>query len=112
MPDCIEHLVSPFSARQVRDGFKNEWAVSGRPPISKAADIVWYIWVAVSSQLPLMQTRRLIFSPFKLVPVLYLAGLALLPKQFRQERPAGKQEPDEYALRNGYTDEARYGDRN
>ena len=100
------------SARQVRDGFKNEWAVSGRPPISKAADIVWYIWVAVSSQLSSIRTRKLMFSLFKLVPVLYLAGLALLPKQFRQERPRHKQAPsDEYAMRSSYTDEPRYSDR-
>ncbi|EGO00418.1 hypothetical protein SERLA73DRAFT_89398 [Serpula lacrymans var. lacrymans S7.3] len=53
---------------QVRTGFKYEWlyhAHHGR--ISNAAQIVWYVWVV-------------------LLPVLYLAGLSLLPKQFSQER--------------------------
>ncbi|KAI0708955.1 hypothetical protein C8T65DRAFT_204648 [Cerioporus squamosus] len=79
---------------QVRNGFSEEWTrVSGRPPISNAVNIVWYVWVV-------------------LVPVLYLAGLALLPKQFRQERPRQKQAPSEdYAMRPGYTDEPRYSDR-
>ncbi|KAI0743639.1 hypothetical protein C8Q80DRAFT_1106923 [Daedaleopsis nitida] len=87
-------LVIGLSFYQVRTGYKTEWVkTTGRPPIGKAADIVWYIWVV-------------------LVPVLYFAGLALLSKQFRQERPAGKQaQPDEYALRNSYADEPRYTDR-
>lgn len=34
---------------QVRDGYKEEWPeVSGRAPLPKAADIVYYIWVVVS----------------------------------------------------------------
>ncbi|TFK91609.1 hypothetical protein K466DRAFT_515061 [Polyporus arcularius HHB13444] len=87
-------LVIGLAFYQVRNGFTEEWTrVSSRPPISKAANIVWYVWVA-------------------LVPVLYLAGLALLPKQFRQERPQQKQAPsDDYAMRPSYTDEPRYSDR-
>ncbi|RPD59755.1 hypothetical protein L227DRAFT_575750 [Lentinus tigrinus ALCF2SS1-6] len=78
---------------QVRNGYNEEWtSVSGRPPISNAANIVWYVWVV-------------------LVPVLYLAGLAFLPKQLRQERPTPKAPSEEYSLRPSYADEPRYSDR-
>ncbi|KAI1794222.1 CBD9-like protein [Ganoderma leucocontextum] len=84
-------LIIGLAFAEVRSGFHDEWPkLSGRPPISKAADIVWYVWVA-------------------LIPLLYLAGLALLPKQFRQERP-GKKSPSDYA-HEGYNDEPRYSDR-
>ncbi|KAK0455199.1 uncharacterized protein EV420DRAFT_588134 [Desarmillaria tabescens] len=52
---------------QVRTGYKTEWPRTiGRSDISKGADIIWYIWVVVA-------------------PLLYFAGLAFLPKQYRQE---------------------------
>ncbi|KIY67078.1 hypothetical protein CYLTODRAFT_15119 [Cylindrobasidium torrendii FP15055 ss-10] len=52
---------------QVRLGYRTTWPlVTGRGAVGKGADIVWYIWVV-------------------LVPLAYIAGLALLPKQFRQE---------------------------
>ncbi|EIW63574.1 uncharacterized protein TRAVEDRAFT_161917 [Trametes versicolor FP-101664 SS1] len=71
-------LIIALAFYQVRTGFRTEWpAMSGRPPISNAANIVWYIWVV-------------------LVPVLYFAGLALLPRQFRMERPHRKAPSDEY----------------
>ncbi|KAG7439470.1 CBD9-like protein [Guyanagaster necrorhizus] len=54
---------------QVRTGYKTEWpSATGRGDIAKGADIVWYIWVVV--------------------PLLYFAGLAFLPKQYRQEAAA------------------------
>ncbi|OJT06970.1 hypothetical protein TRAPUB_2171 [Trametes pubescens] len=71
-------LIIGLAFYQVRTGFRTEWpARSGRPAISNAANIVWYIWVV-------------------LVPVLYFAGLALLPRQFRMERPHRKAPSDEY----------------
>ncbi|KAI0369695.1 hypothetical protein BV20DRAFT_1053069 [Pilatotrama ljubarskyi] len=77
---------------QVRNGFRTEWpAQSGRPPISNAANIVWYVWVV-------------------LVPVLYFAGLALLPRQFRQERPHQKAPSDEFRMRGQSEDSPRYND--
>lgn len=42
-------LIIALAFYQVRTGFRTEWpAMSGRPPISNAANIVWYIWVVVS----------------------------------------------------------------
>ncbi|KAI0674858.1 hypothetical protein C8Q78DRAFT_988665 [Trametes maxima] len=70
-------LIVALAFYQVRSGFRTEWKQSGRPPISNAANIVWYVWVV-------------------LVPVLYFAGLALLPRQFRQERPHHKAPSDEF----------------
>ncbi|KAI0630134.1 hypothetical protein C8Q77DRAFT_244220 [Trametes polyzona] len=71
-------LIIALGFYQVRSGFHTEWAaVSGRPPISNAANIVWYVWVV-------------------LIPVLYFAGLALLPRQFRMERPHQKAPSDEF----------------
>ncbi|KAL0563783.1 hypothetical protein V5O48_018280 [Marasmius crinis-equi] len=52
---------------QVRNGYRVEWPrVSGRGPVANGANVIWYIWVV-------------------LLPVLYLIGLAFLPKQFKQE---------------------------
>ncbi|KAK0462503.1 uncharacterized protein EV420DRAFT_1192002 [Desarmillaria tabescens] len=55
---------------QVRTGYKTEWPMTtGRGDIANGANVIWYIWVVV-------------------VPLLYLAGLAFLPKQYRQEAAA------------------------
>ncbi|TBU25164.1 CBD9-like protein [Dichomitus squalens] len=84
-------LIVALAFYEVRIGFHHEWdTLSGRPPIGKGADIVWYIWVA-------------------LIPIAYLAGLVLLPKQFRQERPSMKASQSEYPLQD--SDEGRYTDR-
>ncbi|KIM75769.1 hypothetical protein PILCRDRAFT_663916 [Piloderma croceum F 1598] len=65
-------LLIALAFYQVRVGYRHEWpAQTGRDPLPKAADIVWYIWVV-------------------LLPVIYFAGLALLPRQFRQERMSYK----------------------
>ncbi|KAI0073039.1 hypothetical protein K474DRAFT_1667071 [Panus rudis PR-1116 ss-1] len=56
-------------------GFKTEWPMTtGRAPIPNAANIVWIVWVV-------------------LIPVVYFAGVALLRRQFRQERAP---KPDPY----------------
>ncbi|KAI0769437.1 CBD9-like protein [Trametes elegans] len=82
-----------FAFYQVRTVFREEWPrTSGRPPISKAVDIVWYIWVA-------------------LVPVLYFAGLVLLPRQFRLERPHKRAPSDEYPMGGQYHDRPSYSAR-
>ncbi|EMD33767.1 hypothetical protein CERSUDRAFT_87110 [Gelatoporia subvermispora B] len=61
-------LIIGIAFYQVRTGFKTEWvnAVGPIHPISNAANIVWIVWVV-------------------LIPLLYFGGLALLPRQFRQE---------------------------
>jgi len=60
-------LIIALAFYQVRTGYKDEWSLAtGRDPLPKAADIVFYIWAVI-------------------IPVLYFAGLALLPKQFKQE---------------------------
>jgi len=57
---------------QVRTGYVVEYPrATGRDPLPKAADIIFYIWTA-------------------LIPLLYLAGLGLLPKQFSQESASRK----------------------
>ncbi|KAH9931172.1 uncharacterized protein BXZ73DRAFT_47488 [Epithele typhae] len=69
---------------QVHTGYALAWpATSGRPALSSSVNTAWLAWVVI-------------------IPVLYFAGLAFLPKQFRQERPAQKQEV--------YADEPRYTD--
>ncbi|KAL6303522.1 hypothetical protein BKA93DRAFT_818015 [Sparassis latifolia] len=60
-------VIIGLSFYQVRTGYRDEWEISTGRGISNAANIVWYIWIV-------------------LLPVLYLAGLALLPRQFKQER--------------------------
>jgi len=69
---------------QVRSGYRTEYPMAtGRDPLPRAADIVFYIWAA-------------------LVPVLYLAGLALLPKQFNQEAVSRRNKETNYEMRDGY----------
>ncbi|KAG6842071.1 hypothetical protein C0991_002725 [Blastosporella zonata] len=52
---------------QIHDGFTSEWPrTTGREPLSNGIKILFYVWIA-------------------LITLLYFAGLALLPKQFRQE---------------------------
>jgi hypothetical protein len=52
---------------QTRTGYRTEWPLLvGLGNISNAVSIVWYVWVV-------------------LLAVLYLVGLSLLPRQFRQE---------------------------
>ncbi|KII92708.1 hypothetical protein PLICRDRAFT_481813 [Plicaturopsis crispa FD-325 SS-3] len=59
-----------FAFYEVRTGYSQEWPnQTGRGKLPRAIPIVWYIWIV-------------------LLPVLYLAGLALLPKQFKQEASA------------------------
>ncbi|KAI0661383.1 CBD9-like protein [Cubamyces menziesii] len=85
-------LIVGLAFYQVRSGFRTEWPkTSGRPPISNAANIVWYVWVV-------------------LVPVLYFSGLALLRRQFRLERPHSKAPSDEFTMRNRYHDQPPYSD--
>ncbi|KAH9859060.1 hypothetical protein C2E23DRAFT_880437 [Lenzites betulinus] len=74
-------IIIALAFYQVRTGFRTEWvAATGRNPISNSANIVWYVWVV-------------------LVPVLYFAGLAFLPRQFRMERPHQKAPSDEFTQR-------------
>ncbi|KAL0067392.1 AdoMet-homocysteine methyltransferase [Marasmius tenuissimus] len=73
---------------QVRTGYKYEWpATTGRGDLGKGVDIVWYAWVV-------------------LLPVLYAAGLAFLPKQFRQEKEQRYNTARMSLDRNRYSDEA------
>jgi len=59
-----------LSLYQVHRGYSYEWPLAtGRGPVPKGVNIVWYIWIV-------------------LLPVLYAAGLTFLPRQFRQESEA------------------------
>ncbi|OCB92085.1 CBD9-like protein [Sanghuangporus baumii] len=62
-------LVIGLSFYQVRTGYKGEWESMGRGPAPKGVNEAWIAWVVV-------------------LPILYAAGLALLPRQYRQERDA------------------------
>lgn len=63
-------LIIGLAFYQVRTGYSDVWMyATGRDPLPRAADIVWYVWVVF-------------------IPVLYFAGFAFLPKQFRQESAA------------------------
>ncbi|KAI9061725.1 CBD9-like protein [Trametes sanguinea] len=74
-------LIVGLAFYQVRSGYHSEWpTTSGRPPIDNGANIVWCVWVV-------------------LVPVLYIAGLAFLPRQIRQERPHKQAPSDEFTMR-------------
>jgi len=59
-------LIIGLAFYQVRTGYTVEWPLKTGLAIPNAVHIVWYVWVV-------------------LLPVLYFAGLALLPRQFRQE---------------------------
>ncbi|KIK69377.1 hypothetical protein GYMLUDRAFT_53798 [Collybiopsis luxurians FD-317 M1] len=60
---------------QVRSGYKTEWLKAvGRGEIIEDADLFWYAWVVI-------------------LPILYLTGLAFLPKQLRQEKITPKASP-------------------
>ncbi|KAJ3971156.1 CBD9-like protein [Lentinula raphanica] len=55
---------------QVRSGYSTEWPMMvGREELMEGADIVWYAWAVI-------------------LPLLYFAGLVLLPKQLKQEEAA------------------------
>ncbi|OSC96566.1 CBD9-like protein [Trametes coccinea BRFM310] len=85
-------LIIGLAFYQVRSGYRSEWpATSGRPPIDNGANIVWYVWVV-------------------LVPVLYIAGLAFLPRQLRQERPHKQAPSDEFTMREREYGQPRYSD--
>ncbi|KAF8586721.1 hypothetical protein K439DRAFT_1631448 [Ramaria rubella] len=66
---------------QVRLGYSEEWPnTTGRGPLGSGINIVWIVWVV-------------------LLAVLYLGGLAYLPRQFRQERANKHQkQTEEYRL--------------
>lgn len=69
-------LVIGLAFYQVRSGFGTEWPLKTGRSAPNAVNIVWYVWVV-------------------LLPVLYFAGLALLPRQFRQERQNRSKNIDE-----------------
>ncbi|KAF9789870.1 CBD9-like protein [Thelephora terrestris] len=70
---------------QVHTGYKDEFPLyTDQGPLPHAADIIFYVWVV-------------------LIPVLYLAGLAFLPKQFSQEADSRqKRAAASYEMRGGY----------
>lgn len=89
-------LVIGLAFYQVRSGFGTEWPLKTGRSAPNAVNIVWYVWVVVSFFFRQVQTSLYpYFHPPKLLPVLYFAGLALLPRQFRQERQNRSKNIDE-----------------
>lgn len=59
-------LTVALSFYQVRTGYRTEWPVVGRGPAPSGVNTAWIVWVIV-------------------LPLLYIGGLALLPRQYRLE---------------------------
>lgn len=73
-----------LSFYQVHTGYEDEYPdATGQEPLPKAADIIFYVWLV-------------------LIPVLYLAGLGFLPKQFSQEAASRAKQASNYEMRGGY----------
>jgi len=70
-------LIIGLAFYQVKSGFDTEWTLKTGRKIPGAVRVVWYVWVV-------------------LLPVLYFAGLALLPRQFKQERGTSKNNSPEF----------------
>lgn len=60
-------LIIALSFYQVRTGYQSEWLVVGRGLAPSSVNTAWIVWVIV-------------------LPSLYIAGLTLLPRQYRLER--------------------------
>ncbi|KAF9648995.1 CBD9-like protein [Thelephora ganbajun] len=79
-------VIIGISFYQVRIGYKIEYIeATGRDPLPKAVDIVYYVWVAV-------------------IPLLYFAGLSFLPKQYKQEAASRRRKEVSYEMDGGYRD--------
>jgi hypothetical protein len=66
---CLGLLIIGGSFWQVRNGYTVEWPKTQTPPVPTYANTLWVIWAI-------------------LIPVLYVGGLMLLPRQYKQERAA------------------------
>lgn len=60
-------LIIALSFYQVRTGYRNAWPAVGRGLAPASVNTAWIVWVII-------------------IPLLYLVGLALLPRQYRLER--------------------------
>jgi len=79
-------LLIALALFQVRTGFAIEWPTTvGRGAAPGAVNVAWYVWAV-------------------LLPLLYFAGLSLLPRQFRQEK-AAKTRQNEFNLHSRYRSE-------
>lgn len=80
-------IIIGASFYQVHTGYKDEFPeATGQDPLPKSVDIIFYVWTL-------------------LVPLLYFGGLALLPKQFRQEAASrAKRASVSYEMRGGFRD--------
>jgi len=77
---------------QVHLGFETEWPLlTGRGPVARGVKVVWIIWTI-------------------LLPVLYVAGLAFLRRQFRQEAEAraARSPSNKFEMRAGGSGSARH----
>jgi Eukaryotic cytochrome b561 len=85
-------LIIGLALYQARTGYKTEWPRATGRSAPNGVKIVWYIWAVVSlsmgtkgNSLGTHQSIRL-----QLLPVSYFAGLALLPRQFKQEKRSAR----------------------
>ncbi|KAH6913838.1 hypothetical protein BKA70DRAFT_646105 [Coprinopsis sp. MPI-PUGE-AT-0042] len=69
-------LIIALALFQARTGYKTEWPRVTSRAATNGVNIVWYVWVV-------------------LLPVLYFAGLALLPRQFKQEKRGNARAPSD-----------------
>ncbi|KAH6913840.1 hypothetical protein BKA70DRAFT_646269 [Coprinopsis sp. MPI-PUGE-AT-0042] len=74
-------LIIALALFQTRTGYKTEWPRVTSRSAANGVNIVWYVWVV-------------------LLPLLYFAGLALLPRQLKQEKRSPRMpSPDREVLR-------------
>ena len=72
-----------FALKQVGNGIIDEWPTVTGKPVSQPARIIWIVWCVVSNRFFLDFCSSFLFQ---VLPVLYFAGVALLPRQFKQEK--------------------------
>lgn len=78
-------LVIALALYQVRTGYDYEWPMTtGRDPLPPAVDVVYWIWVVF-------------------LPVSYAVGLVFLPKQYRQEKKAARDNTKKQYDANAYS---------
>ena len=71
---------------QARTGYMVEWPELVGRPAPNSVNIVWYVWVVVSRFSDPIRRPGMIDLCFQLLPVAYFGGLALLPRQWKQEK--------------------------
>jgi hypothetical protein len=76
-------LIIALSFWQVYTGLNKEWKAVGGSYVPTWIWTWWKVWVVVSTRHCCNMQRGLM--PLQMIPILYLIGLGLLPRQWQQE---------------------------